>query len=356
MQETATLPALAIAEIEALHRDHKLWLNSGGRQGRRAVLKKTFLTDLDLSGYQFAQASMRGAVLRNVKLCGADLRDCDFSEAVLENVDFSGAQLANATFVRAALQQVSFRHTEMGGADLLGVHAKQLQCIGAMMDNTILRDAQLHGVNFSHAKLNDAMLKGAVCVHATFDGADMSRADCRGAIFDCAGFAGTLFTGTLFKDATLNAINLKDTDFTGAQDLAFDPQVQELVDERARLAAKNRVVNEQHALVNKDKRKIAAQEADLRQREERLAYALATLKKLCLVFAVICVLWLAISGTLLSFTVSRVVEIGLGRISIILGAVGVVLLLSLSSLYFSVRARQLLMEVVDNAQKTDKRT
>ena len=79
--------------------------------GRRAILKFTNLSGLDLSGICLAEGDLSGALLRRCKLNRADLRDAnlfgadltraDLTEACLESADLRGATLRASICARA---------------------------------------------------------------------------------------------------------------------------------------------------------------------------------------------------------------------------------------------------------------
>src|SRR5512132_1461550 len=111
---------------------HREWLGSGGRAGRRASLNGAALAAGDLRGATLARADLKGA-----DLSGADLEAADFANANLEGADLSGANLRRCNpqgcrlrgvkgLARAALHDVNLLGatgldgTEFAGADLAG--------------------------------------------------------------------------------------------------------------------------------------------------------------------------------------------------------------------------------------------
>lgn len=121
---------------------HREWLGSSGRTGRRASLNGAALAGSDLRGATLARADLKGTNLTGADLSRADLSDADLeaadlANANLEDADLSGANLRRCNLQgcrlrgvkglpRAALHDVNLRDatgldgTEFAGADLAG--------------------------------------------------------------------------------------------------------------------------------------------------------------------------------------------------------------------------------------------
>lgn len=127
---TVELPLIEFAEVLD---QHKLWVESGGEEGKRADLSGVNLANADLTG-----VNLQGAVLDKAKLQGADL---------------SMANLRGASLVRADLRETTLLGTELHGANLMGatVYGAEGMWIG-----------RLGGANLFDALLPETLL-------ATFD-------------------------------------------------------------------------------------------------------------------------------------------------------------------------------------------
>ena len=84
---------MIVPNIEKTLAEHKEWLDSNFKEGKRADLRN---------------ADLCGANLRNANLCGADLRDADLRDADLRNADLCGANLCGA----------NLRDADLCGADI----------------------------------------------------------------------------------------------------------------------------------------------------------------------------------------------------------------------------------------------
>ena len=92
-------------ELKEILEQHKLWLDSDEKEGKRANLTfanlcganltDTNLTDVDLTGANLRYADLRYADLTRVDLYGADLTNASLTDAVLTDADLSGANLTD---------------------------------------------------------------------------------------------------------------------------------------------------------------------------------------------------------------------------------------------------------------------
>lgn len=121
-------------EFEDVLEQHRRWIDSDGRAGKRA----------DLSGANFESADMIGA-----ELAGANLFRANFQDADLLMANFRGACLVEADLREATLVGANFREASLAGAKLetsTGLLAPQLagaNLLGATMPDTISLDDEL---------------------------------------------------------------------------------------------------------------------------------------------------------------------------------------------------------------------
>jgi uncharacterized protein YjbI with pentapeptide repeats len=103
---------------------HRLWAESGGKEGRRGDLSGANLTDADLTG-----ANLQGIQMQKAKLRGADL---------------SMANLRNANLVEADLREANLLGTEFSGSNLMGANLYGSQGLwSGRLGGTNLFDASL---------------------------------------------------------------------------------------------------------------------------------------------------------------------------------------------------------------------
>lgn len=93
-------------ELTKILEAHEIWVQSGGKQGRRAELVGANLNDGDFEGRNLTNANLQGAELRRANFAGAQLRRTNLREADLQN-----ANLETANFLLTA---------QLAGADVAG--------------------------------------------------------------------------------------------------------------------------------------------------------------------------------------------------------------------------------------------
>ena len=81
------------SELKTILQDHRLWIKSGGEQGKRAYLQRANLQGANLQGADLQNARLYGANLQD-----ANLRDANLRGAELQNADLLGADLRGAKF------------------------------------------------------------------------------------------------------------------------------------------------------------------------------------------------------------------------------------------------------------------
>jgi hypothetical protein len=93
-------------ELKTILEQHKLWLDSNGKEGKCANLAYANLTDANLSGADLTEANLTRANLTRADLIGAHLNCADLTDANL-----SGANLTDANLRRAYLTEANLTDT-----------------------------------------------------------------------------------------------------------------------------------------------------------------------------------------------------------------------------------------------------
>lgn len=109
-------------ELNAILKNHKLWLETNGEEGVKADLSRANLKWVDLSGASLRGADLSGANLRGANLKWADLSDTDLRGADFKWADLSDADLRGAGLKWADLSKANLRGVNLSGADLRGAH------------------------------------------------------------------------------------------------------------------------------------------------------------------------------------------------------------------------------------------
>ena len=137
--------------LSAILKEHQLWLDSNGGNGKKA----------DLSNKNLIGADLREAYLRGANLIGANLRSAYLIGANLRSAYLIGANLIEANLIGADLEGANLRGANLRGANLEGAYLERANLIGADLEGANLRGANLRGANLEGAYLERANLIGA---------------------------------------------------------------------------------------------------------------------------------------------------------------------------------------------------
>jgi Pentapeptide repeats (8 copies) len=101
------------ADLDEILKQHKLWVTSGEKSGRRALLE-----DVDLNGADLSGSDLSGAHLPSADLAGANLKSANLKGANLIKADLRGAFLVDASLRDADLRGAHLGRAHLGRADL----------------------------------------------------------------------------------------------------------------------------------------------------------------------------------------------------------------------------------------------
>ena len=106
-------------ELNEILKQHKLWFDTKGEEGKRANLKGANLEYVNLTGADLRYAYLKGVDLTSAILRGVDLRDANLAFASLSGADLTGADLRGVKLIGANLRGANLR-----GANLTdtGIH------------------------------------------------------------------------------------------------------------------------------------------------------------------------------------------------------------------------------------------
>ena len=128
-------------ELDVILEQHKLWLKTDCKQGKRADLSYIDLSYMNLSCKGLRGANLTGADLSYASLYGADLSyaslyGADLREAILKSADLREAILKSADLSYADLSYANLRYTSLYGANLEGAILIGAILTGAILTNT----------------------------------------------------------------------------------------------------------------------------------------------------------------------------------------------------------------------------
>lgn len=212
--------------------NHVRWLQSDGKDGRRANLSNQDLSGISLRGVYLPEANFRSANLTGTDFSEADLQGADFSEAQLDHTNFRDAKLDGANFSRAVANHAYFDRASLVEANFSHVSMEGASAPEADFSGVKFRDAVLSQSDFTKAKMLHANMRYARAVECTFDQADLSRADCRDAQFDYTRFRAAMLYETQLRNASFEHVYFTDTDFSRVIDLDSQYQVESMAWEK----------------------------------------------------------------------------------------------------------------------------
>lgn len=262
--------AISLDELRHMAHEHLSWLQSGGRDGRRANLSGRDLSGMTLQGIYLPDSNLRGANLTGTNLSMANLQGADFSEANLENTNLRDAKLDGANFSRCFAKGTYFDKASMVEANFSHANLEGANCLKSQMAGAKLRDANVSKSDFTGADLKRANMRQIVAAHAVFDSADLSYADCRDAVFSFSRFKETALYETAMRGAQFDHVLFTDADFSYAADLDSRYQAKSIESEKMGIQQELENLRQFKDEVTQYENHIAAQKRDLLLRRRTL--------------------------------------------------------------------------------------
>ncbi len=145
-------------ELEKILEAHRKWVESEGKEGKRADLFAA-----NLPGINLFRANLQGADLDLANLQGAALGGANLQNADLHQANLQGANLSSANLQGAFLSRANFQGAALDFANLQKAALSEANFQGADLDLANLQEADLRG----------AYLQGAALLFANLQGADL---------------------------------------------------------------------------------------------------------------------------------------------------------------------------------------
>ena len=144
-------------DLKGILADHKKWLDTEGKEGKRAQLSGANLQEADLQDANLQKADLSEADLQKANLQGADLLEANLWGANLQEADLFGANLQKAYLQWANLQKANLWGANLQKANLQGANLQKANLWGAN-----LQKAYLQGADLQEAYLMGADLGGSI--------------------------------------------------------------------------------------------------------------------------------------------------------------------------------------------------
>jgi uncharacterized protein YjbI with pentapeptide repeats len=140
------------ADLQAMLRDHAIWVESNGLKGARADLSGQPLAEANLSECYLFGGNLRGANLANGTFILADMRERNLTAADLTRADVSGADISEGVLKSARLDGLIASAIALRGADGKETGQKRL---------TMFANADFFEAHVGAADLSEADFTGA---------------------------------------------------------------------------------------------------------------------------------------------------------------------------------------------------
>jgi len=129
-------------------------------------LKKVECENMDFSHLDLSHSSFSQASIVRAHFIGTSLTASDMIGARFDSCDFVGSEMQDINLTRALFNCCSFSHADLKGAYLVEAHFREVDFMGAVLNNVVLWNADLSGAknikrkNFAHR--DDAFARGKV--------------------------------------------------------------------------------------------------------------------------------------------------------------------------------------------------
>ena len=130
------------SKLKEILDQHKLWIESEGKQGAVARLLCENLVRANLT-----DANLRNVILNGSNLTDADIRNANLTKADIRNTNLNGANLTGANLSGAALHN-AYLHGTIGLPDVSWIIPGCLVQLNRIIDNGIWLIKEIKWVNF----------------------------------------------------------------------------------------------------------------------------------------------------------------------------------------------------------------
>lgn len=191
---TKSLESLAYS-IKEIIANHKIWVNTIGKEGKRADLVGLNLSHVMLDGVQFQAASLKHSLLDGASFNGAIFTMSDLSGCNAHGAAFAKSNCCGTNFSLSRLDETDFQYADcscMPIAGSLKPISWPTNFAGSSLQKACFKGANLAGARFESAMLAGADLRDANLEGACLMDANLTNADLRGANLDKTDFRGAI--------------------------------------------------------------------------------------------------------------------------------------------------------------------
>lgn len=176
-----------------------------------------FETREQVMAHHAAEKSFAGLDASGLDLSRLDLRGANFAGALLDKTVLTDAQLAATNFRGALLPGADLSGADLRGACLAGVSASAARFVGGQLDACDATEGDFSGSDFSGAAFTGAVLSGGVFNACKLGGIQAERCTARQASFADSDLSLANFSGAQLQSASFSGATLTQAVFTKAQ-------------------------------------------------------------------------------------------------------------------------------------------
>lgn len=175
-------------------------------------LKRANLNHANLSNTDLSNAQLDNANLERANFLGADLQDTSLKGANLDFVIFSQAKINSKTIISDKHRSVyNIVNNKQGNKDFTNLDLSNSNLFRADLNNANLSNTKLINTNLASSNLKNAYLYRADLTKANLQNANLRNAYFSQANLTSANLASALCCGAYFKSAELRFANFKAT-------------------------------------------------------------------------------------------------------------------------------------------------
>ncbi len=155
---------------------------------KRVTFAHAELSGLSLKGIDLSHGDFRSANFRNTQLTGGSCRNCDlrranFTGAILNRVDFTDADMRRVVFHWTEAKESIFRHTYLDGADLSHAVLSRSDLSESIFQWGEMGGANLTGTTATEVDFMKTGMKGVIFARTNLTNSNMRRTDVAQASF-----------------------------------------------------------------------------------------------------------------------------------------------------------------------------
>lgn len=214
-------------QLSKIINEHREWLNTDGKSGKKAYLSNLMLQRLELKKIDLSEADIETAALELSKLNSVDFTKANMQSSQLcysslDKVSFNYANLRFSNFSNSDIRFSTFHHTNLKNSTFIGSFIEGVDFENAKLilaDFRLINPQKKYGSDLKKFKKN--IFRRVNLINTNFENAyltnaDFESAEIHGCSFKYSDFSDTRFVGANFSLSNLYLTNLSKSDLRKA--------------------------------------------------------------------------------------------------------------------------------------------